>query len=52
MFKREKVCDVCGYPSRKGIKMAGFGKKRQFVCEKCENAMKLMILQIRRRKGV
>jgi hypothetical protein len=51
MFKRTKICDICGQPFYKGIKIQGLGKKKEIACEKCENVMKLMILKYRRKRG-
>lgn len=46
-----RICDTCGQPFYKGIKIFGIGKKKQIMCEKCENVMKLMILKYRRKRG-
>lgn len=57
MFNRKRVCDVCGVMFVRGLEMKALHdgiqpwKKKIFVCEKCENVMKLMILQYRRKHG-
>ena len=54
----DKVCDVCGVKFVRGLQLKALHdgiepwKKRIYICEKCENVMKLMILQQRKRRGV
>lgn len=52
MNRPMKICDICGKPFRKGIRIKGFRKKSELMCEKCENVMKLMILRIRSGKEI
>ena len=53
-----KICDVCGCEFKRGLKIRALHrgidpwKKRIFVCEKCENVVKLMILQYRKRREI
>lgn len=47
---RDRICDVCGCKIDKGIKLKGFRKKTQYMCEKCENTLKLTILQVRKKR--
>ena len=53
----EKVCDICGLKFERGIQMKAIRKglapwqKRTYVCEKCENVLKLIVLKYRRNKG-
>ena len=55
---KDKVCDVCGVKFVRGLQLKALHdgiepwKKRIYICEKCENVMKLMILQQRKRRGV
>ena len=52
-----KICDICGCPFDRGLKLRALHngidpwKKRIFICDKCENVIKLMVLQHRRRKA-
>lgn len=52
MKRAEKICDVCGRPFEKGIKIFGFKKRNELMCDKCENVFKLMILKYRRAKEI
>ena len=52
MKRPNKICDVCGQLFYKGVIIPGIRKKRQKMCEKCENTMKLMILYHRRKKEI
>jgi len=52
MKRPDRICDTCGQPFAKGIKIIGFRKKNELMCEKCENVMKLMILKHRRSKEI
>lgn len=53
--KRRKICDICGTPFARGIQIRALHdgiapwQKKIFVCEKCENAIKLMVLKVRRK---
>lgn len=49
-MRRMKICDICGKPFDKGIKIKGFRKRDELMCDKCENVVKLMILKFRRDK--
>lgn len=55
---KDRVCDVCGVKFVRGLQLKALHdgvepwKKRIYICEKCENVMKLMILQQRKRRGV
>ena len=51
---REKICDVCGVKFIRGLEIKALHKgispwtKKIFICDKCENVMKLLILQHRK----
>lgn len=53
-----KVCDICGSPFKRGLCMHKYfngiipWKKSIYVCEKCENVIKRMVLQYRKRREV
>ncbi len=55
---KDRICDVCGTKFVRGLQLKALHdgiepwKKRIYICEKCENVMKLMILQQRKRRGV
>ena len=55
---RESICDVCGCRFERGLKLKALHnginpwKKRIFVCDKCENVLKLMILQYRKKREI
>ena len=57
-MKKDRICDVCGCKFITGIKIKALKKgispwnKRIFVCEKCENVMKLMILHYRKKREI
>lgn len=51
---KERICDVCGVKFVRGLKIRALHKgispwtKRIFICEKCENVLKLLILKHRK----
>lgn len=51
---KKHICDICGFEFNKGIQMkeirAGLipKKKNIYICEKCSNVMKMVILSYRR----
>ena len=55
MKKRKRICDICGMPFQRGLQMKALHdgiapwQKKIFVCEKCENVIKLIVLKIRRK---
>lgn len=55
MRTRKKICDICGMPFERGFQVKALHdginpwKKKLFICEKCENVIKLMVLKIRRK---
>lgn len=57
-MRKNRVCDVCGVKFIRGLELKALHdgiapwKKRIYICDKCENVMKLMILQQRKRRGV
>lgn len=54
----KKVCDVCGAQFVRGLSLKALHdginpwKKKIFICDKCENVIKLMILQHRRKASL
>ena len=52
---KDRACDVCGVKFVRGLQLKALHdginpwKKRIYICEKCENVIKLMILKIRRK---
>lgn len=56
-MKKEKICDICGAPFKRGISVRTIldgvapWKTKAYICEKCENVIKLMVLQYRKKKG-
>lgn len=52
---REKVCDICGMKFVRGLKIRALRNgiapwnKKIFICDKCENVIKLMVLKNLRR---
>ena len=57
-MRKNRVCDVCGVKFIRGLELKALHdgiapwKKRIYICDKCENVMKLMILQYRKRKEI
>ena len=53
-----KVCDICGCLFERGVSVKALHKginpwkRRIFVCEKCENVVKMMVLQYRKKKEI
>ena len=41
---REKICDICGNPFWRGIKVKGIRQKGLLICDKCEQTAKLLIV--------
>jgi len=41
---REKICDICGKPFWKGRKLSGIRQKKLYMCDICEQTMKLLIV--------
>ena len=56
-MSKKKVCDICGAEFVRGVQVKALHdgiapwKKKLYVCEKCENVMKLLVLQHRRKKS-
>ncbi len=54
----KKVCDICGVKFERGLQIKALHKginpwqKRIFICDKCENVIKLMVLQVRKKREV
>lgn len=54
---KDRVCDICGMKFDKGfvVKTLHSGinpwKKKAYVCLKCENTLKLLVLQHRKKRG-
>lgn len=52
---KQRVCDICGMKFERGFQVKALHdginpwKKKLFICEKCENVIKLMVLKIRRK---
>jgi len=52
---KKRVCDICGMKFERGLQMKALHdgiapwQKKIFVCDKCENVIKLMVLKIRRK---
>ncbi len=55
---KDRVCDVCGVKFVRGLQLKALHdginpwKKRIYICEKCENVIKLMILQTRKKREI
>lgn len=58
MLSHKKVCDICGCKFVRGLSIKALHdgidpwNKKIFICEKCENVIKLMVLQYRKKKEI
>lgn len=54
---KSRVCDICGNTFEHGVVVktlhSGINpwKKKSYICYKCENVMKLLVLQHRRKES-
>lgn len=55
---KERICDICGCKFKRGLSLKALHdgiapwQKKIFICEKCENVIKLMVLQVRKKKEI